>query len=185
MRVSGSGKEKLDLKVKLRQWMRVAYLFVQRRESRFKVHAQQYRDLHHELLHVVGAAASGSEPRRQMEFQELREMLMPWVNVESGVLERCEAVRRSLGGGLAAYRRWMGPTLIVIGLGIALGVVLVLWDPLTGSNAASGLALSFRNWARWLFATVVGESVHRQLLLGGGVAATITMLVVWYAARKY
>ncbi len=195
MRARGTPEAKADLKAKLRQWMRVTHLFAERRESRFRIHAEQYRSLHRDLLHTVSAAAASADPPQETVYRELQETLMPWVNVESltmadrdilfGVLEECEVVRRSLRGRLTVTSRWVWTPLILIGAGFAGGVLLALWEPAAGGNALSDLGLSLRNWARWAFATFIGESAHRQLLVGGAVAVMLTMLIVWYSARKY
>jgi hypothetical protein len=194
MRARDRPETKADLKAKLRQWMRVTHLFAERRESRLRVHAEQYRSLHRDLLHTVSAAAS-ADPRQETVYRELRETLTPWVNVESltmadrdilfGVLDECEAVRRSLRGGLTITSRWVWTALILIAAGFAIGVLLALWEPAAGGNALSDVGLSVRNWARRAFETLTGGSAHRQLLAGGAAAVVVTMLIVWYSARKY
>jgi hypothetical protein len=195
MRAPGRPEAKAELEVKLRQWMRMAQLFAARREGRFKVHPEHYKELHRHLLRVVGQAAENSDRQKRAVYGELKEALRPWVNVESltkadrdilfGVLAECEAVRRSLRRRLMVSVPWVKPGLILIGAGFGIGVLLVLWEPSVGRDAVLDLGLSLRNWARWAFATFIGASVHRQLLIGGGVAMVIAMLVVWYSARKY
>jgi hypothetical protein len=187
---------KADLHAKLRQWMRISQMFAQRRESRFKVLPAEYRILHRDLLHMVSAtAAASADPRTRTVFRDLQDTLTPWVNVDSlnradrdilfGVLEECEAVRRSLRRKLTSIGRWTWIALILIASGFTLGVGLVLWDAANQGNAASDLALSLRRWARWTMANTVGASAHRQLVTGGAIAAVLTMVIVWYSARKY
>ncbi|MHC4403141.1 MAG: hypothetical protein ACYTG0_26055 [Planctomycetota bacterium] len=190
-----SPQAKADLKAKLRQWMRVTHLFAARREGRFKVHPEHYKTLHHNLLHTVSEVAAGAAPPQQTMYRDLHETLTPWVNVKAltvaerdilfHVLDECDAVRRALRGRRMPENRRVWVVAVLIAAGLAIGIALVLWDPDARGNTVSHFGVSLRNWLRWTYATFVGASLHRQLIFGGSVAVVVTMVVVWYSARKY
>lgn len=135
-----------DLLSDWQRFARIILLFARRSKQRYEVDPAEYQRLHEMLLKICRALSEREGLENGPFYQELEELLVPWVTLESltqadgeivwGLLCRCEQVERVLGGRPAKSVDWRRINLVVLGLAggtaVVMVVVLATWGGRSG-----------------------------------------------------
>lgn len=176
-----------------RRWTEIVRLFAIRKESRFAVDAGQYRALHAEMTELARGLASQPDEQSKPLFEEIEEILAPWVQLDAldwaereivnNLYVRCLEIQGTIEGGSPFGGLRFGTRLIIL-VGAAVAATLAGMMLLGDGPTPESAVWSIRRWLRRTFREIVGDTIEQRLIVGGIALVAVMMVVVWYSAKR-
>jgi len=173
------------------RWTSIVEAFAHRLPSRRRLDPKEYTALYRELLAECRAAAEGAEPGEPSGLEDLESLVRPWLSLSTlaqvdreilaGLLARCRAVERQLGGRswplvLRAAARLALPTMVVAVAGSCVLGALIY---------APAAALQWvRGWSEIVWFTVRRSSDVERLAVVAVLVVVVSIRIVSRTARS-
>jgi hypothetical protein len=190
MRPTEESRECASLRKCWRQWAEIVELFARRRSTRGVVTPHEYQALHRDLIAVCRALAGTAEESKREFYQELENLVQPWLalhvleqtprEILFNLLARCQLVEQVLGcrTWVNTLRRWALPLCALLAVGA--GITLLVRNP-------DQVVYPVLDWGRDYWRVVCfalrRSSAFQQWAAAGIIAIAIAVFLMTRTAR--